>query len=756
MLSRQIDIVPLEELYNDEAERTLLGIQLVDNSKILPIGCKITVEDYFTQAHKLIQGGITELNRRNKPVDIVSVSEYLRFNGELETAGSRDYITQLAQDVITVSNYDYYCNVVLKYSKKRKLITLSDNLKEELSTPSKDVDDIASKYKLELEDIMLNRSADCLTELLDGLEGTVDQVSHIISSGDNLLGYSTGFSQLDYYLSGLCPGRLYIIGARPSLGKGLSLDCNILTPTGWVRNRDLSLGDKVIGRDGKPTTVVGIYPQPLQKCYRITFKDGRAITCDAPHEWTVKYRNRIATHTTEELYQKLQCVRYQRRISIPSFTGDYGVEKDFIIPPYIMGVLIGDGCLTRALCYCKPSKRVFDRVKSFIPEGTEIKYQPNSKMVKIYKWYEALKYIKEAGLATQCYNKFIPQEYFHSSKEQREQLFQGLMDTDGHYRGKDSYEYSTTSKQLAKDVQQLAWSLGYNCKITERMGRYKKDGVAKETRVNYRVSITKSKPLTIVSIEEAEPIPTQCIHVDNEDKLFVIEDYLVTHNSALSMQIAQNVSKERNVVFASLEMSTTDYVQRMVFGATGITQESLSRGFYNKDTIFDDIYGASKDIADLKLYVIDDSNANLSTIENGIVSCIAKYGSCDCLFVDYLQLMSSSNPKEREPYKIVSANSTGLKKLARKYNIPVVALCQLSRSVEQRQDKRPLLSDLRESGAIEQDADCVIFLYRDEVYDPTPMNRGLAEFIVAKNRQGRTGTINMVFEANRTRFKEAL
>ena len=224
--------------------------------------------------------------------------------------------------------------------------------------------------------------------------------------------------------------------------------------------------------------------------------------------------------------------------------------------------------------------------------------------------------------------------------------------------------------------------------------------------------------------------------------------------SAMAFQIAENISKSKKVVFASLEMSTTDYVQRMVFSKTGLSQERLSRGMYNVDTIYDEVYATAEDIANLKLYIIDDSNCTLNKIESGIVSCIAKYGSCDMVVVDYLQLMASDNPKEHDSYKIVSANSQGLKKLARKYNIPILALCQLSRGLEVRQDKRPILSDLRDSGAIEQDADCVLFIYREEIYDPSPINKGKAELIVAKNRQGRICTIPMVFEAMRTRFRE--
>ena len=746
------------ELNNDEAEQYLLGIMMVDINKILPIIVMVGQNDFYSPAHRLLYSAIESLYRDGKPVDIVTVSEYLRFNDELETVGGREYISSLAENVITTANYKNYCKIILKYSKKRKLISLFQESLEAIH--SKDVDELAQELKLQLEEIIINRTSDNLTHILNGVEPVVEQINSILNSEDNILGLSTGLPSLDKWLSGLVGGRLYILGARPAMGKGLRLDCNILTPTGWVKNKDIQLGDKVIGRDGKPTKVIGIYPQPLQDCYKLTLKDGRKIVCDAPHEWTVyssKWKEE-RTLTAEELYNKLQLVRYQNRISLPRFTGDYGIEKDFVIPPYIMGVLIGDGCLsTGVIRYCKPSQLVLDNVRRYLPKEVGASFYKDGKTVGITKWKEGREYIKAIGLDTQSYNKFIPQEYFHSARVQREQLFQGLIDTDGYVTGK-GYEYSTTSKQLAKDVQQLAWSLGYNCRIVSRMGSYKKDGVVKQTRMNYRLYITKDKPLTITKIEKVEPIPTQCIHVDNVDKLFVIEDYLVTHNSAIAQQISEHVASQsdKNVVFASLEMSTEEYTQRALFRRCNINQEMLTRGMVDKETIFEKVYQESEAIANENLYIIDNAECTLSEIENGIVNCINKKGSCDLVVVDYLQLMANDNRKETDDYKTVSYNSTGLKKLARKYNVPILALCQLSRSLETRSDKRPILSDLRESGKIEQDADVVMFLFREEVYDPTPMNKGSAELIVAKQRQGRTGIINLIFNAGKTEFKERI
>lgn len=743
----------LENLYNKDAEQSILGIMMIDNHKASSISYLLDASDFFTECNRLIFNSIVELISKDKPADIVSVSEKLKFENKLDEAGGRDYINLLADNVITTANYKQLCKIIIKYSKKRKLLYLLDKTKEQIDK-GEDVDNAIEHIKTQSELLMLNKTDNNLTSILTGVTEVMDEIDTVLSSETKTFGLSTGFKKIDNVLSGLCKSKLYILGARPRVGKALSLDTNILTPAGWVKNRDIKLGDTVIGRDGKPTKVVGVYSQGITNNYTLTLKDGRTIDCCEDHEWTV-YSSKWGkerTFTTKELYNKLQCVRYKNRISLPRFTGDYGIEKDFIIPPYIMGVLIGDGCLTRGMCYCKPNVEILNKVQSLLP-NSDVHFGGDNNTVYITNFIEGLNYIRKIGLNTQSYNKFIPQEYFHSSKEQREELFNGLMDTDG-FKFDTGWEYSTTSKQLALDVQQLAWSLGYCAKITTRMGKYKKDDKVTTTRLNYRVFITTHNPLTIVDIQPTKSFETQCIHVDNKDHLFVIEDYIVTHNSALAQQIAENISIKYNVLFHSLEMKSAQYTKRSVFRLTGLNNDILTNGGVTAEDAMTRVAEASEQLSKLNLFIDDSSECNLTSIEKNINKMIDKKGSCDLIVIDYLQLMGSNNKKVYDRFEIVSNNSRGLKRLANKYNVPILCLCQLSRQLEQRPDKRPILSDLRDSGDIEQDADVVMFLYRDELYSNNPMNRGTAELIVAKNREGTCRMIPMLFNGSKTQFLE--
>jgi replicative DNA helicase len=208
--------------------------------------------------------------------------------------------------------------------------------------------------------------------------------------------------------------------------------------------------------------------------------------------------------------------------------------------------------------------------------------------------------------------------------------------------------------------------------------------------------------------------------------------------TALALNIAQNVAinQKLNAVVFSLEMSKEALVQRMLCSEAKIDSQRTAAGKLSEANIFID---ETPGITDMQL------RAKARRIQS-------RHG-LDILIVDYLQLMSSIRKKEGRTQEI-SEISRSLKALARELSIPVIAISQLSRAVETRgRDKRPILSDLRESGAIEQDADVVIFLYRDELYNPNTDKRDIAEVIIQKQRNGPTGMVELRFFKEYTRFE---
>jgi replicative DNA helicase len=239
-------------------------------------------------------------------------------------------------------------------------------------------------------------------------------------------------------------------------------------------------------------------------------------------------------------------------------------------------------------------------------------------------------------------------------------------------------------------------------------------------------------------------------------KLYIIGARPAVGKSALAQQIAEYVAQEKNVLFFSLEMINKEYVQRAIQRVTGYSLSNLATMKEKQEEILEQYTKAGEELSHSKLKMISDTRTNLHSIERYILQCKQQFGSCDLVIIDYLQLMSAVDNARIEDYKKVTENSRGLKELSMKYNVPILALCQLSRSLEIRADKRPVLSDLRDSGAIEQDADVVMFLYRDEVYNVyNQYNQGKAELIIAKNRGGRSGTsIRMKFIKERTQFTE--
>ncbi|GBG09485.1 replicative DNA helicase [Paenibacillus agaridevorans] len=222
--------------------------------------------------------------------------------------------------------------------------------------------------------------------------------------------------------------------------------------------------------------------------------------------------------------------------------------------------------------------------------------------------------------------------------------------------------------------------------------------------------------------------------------------------TAFALNIAQNVgvrAKETVAIF-SLEMSAAQLVQRMICAEGQIDGSRMRTGRFENDD-WDRMTMAISALADADIHIDDTPGITVNEIR---AKCrrLKKERGLGMILIDYLQLIQGSGRRGANRQEEVSQISRTLKQIARELEVPVIALSQLSRGVEQRQDKRPMMSDLRESGAIEQDADIVAFLYRDDYYDKESDKKNIIEIIISKQRNGPVGTVELVFLKNYNKF----
>jgi replicative DNA helicase len=231
---------------------------------------------------------------------------------------------------------------------------------------------------------------------------------------------------------------------------------------------------------------------------------------------------------------------------------------------------------------------------------------------------------------------------------------------------------------------------------------------------------------------------------------FIAQDMLV-HNTSLALNIGLHaaLNADKTIVIFSLEMSKEQLTERLLTEQAQIDAQRLHRGLLS-EAEFDRVSNALGPLGEARIYIDDTPAMDELTLQLKARQAKMRH-NVDMIVVDYLQLMHGRSRGDDNRVQEVSSISRALKGLARELRIPVIAISQLSRAPEQRPDKRPILSDLRESGAIEQDSDLVMFLYRPEYYK-SEERPGIAEVIVAKHRNGPTGTIELKFRRDHTRF----
>ena len=256
----------------------------------------------------------------------------------------------------------------------------------------------------------------------------------------------------------------------------------------------------------------------------------------------------------------------------------------------------------------------------------------------------------------------------------------------------------------------------------------------------------------VTAVRPVPSVPVRCVEVDGPDHLYLAGRSMVpTHNSTLGLDVARHASVRAGVptVVFSLEMSRTELVQRLMCAECTVDMQRLRTGRM-EEADWTRLTRSLGRLADAPLYIDDSPGTTMMEIRAKCRRLKQRHG-LGLVVVDYLQLMQPSKRFENRQQE-VSEISRSMKLLAKELDVPVIAISQLSRQTESRSDRRPMLSDLRESGALEQDSDVVLFIYRDELYDPESPRKGEADLILAKHRNGPTDTVTVTFQGQYSRF----
>jgi replicative DNA helicase len=755
----------------------------------------LTPSDFYTEAHRVTYATMLNLFERGEPVDLITLTEELRREDQLQFVGGPAALALLVEQASIAAHLTSYTAIVRDMAVLRELIQASTQIIAQAFEAKEDVKTLVDEAERRIFGLAERRMEGSAVPVSRILKSTFEYIERLYERQEHITGIATGFERLDQATAGLQAADFIIIAGRPSMGKAQPLDARIKTASGWKRMGELRLGDELASVDGRRSRVKGIFPQGPRQVYRVAFSDGRATECCAEHLWRVHYRAWPEPRllTTEQVAQHIGRSRYRHRLWIDTPGGGHGHQERLPLDPWLLGALLGDGKLSgSSLMFSTADEEILARVRERSGEAFALRAAGG------YDWRVVqsagahrrgiagaapnplMTALRSLGLwSIRSEEKFIPDVYLEASREARLDLLRGLMDTDGWVERWGSARFCSTSERLARGVSDLVRSLGGWCSMHRRTTTFRDAaGARRAGRPAFVCTIHCAEPEAIVtvsakrrrarevprrhrrpvfvSVEPTRVADTQCIAVTHPTGLYVTDDYVVTHNTAFALNIAQHVGVARHgkVLVLSLEMSAGALVQRLLCAEAKVDSQSVRTGRLGSGD-WHRLTAAAGRLAEAPIF-IDDSGA-LTVLEARAKArrMKAEHG-LDLVVIDYLQLMRGRSGVENRQQEI-SEISRSLKALAKELNVPVVALSQLSRAVESRsqRDFRPQLSDLRESGALEQDADVILFLYRPRVYkdDLPPDEENVAEVIIGKQRNGPIETVKLVFLPQFARFE---
>ena len=726
----------------------------------------ITEDDFADEFHKIAFGAIYKVYELGaEKVSLASVLDFLSSRPKSEAIFKKqkgeEWLLKVEENS-QLDAFDYYYGRLKKFSllrafdnygidvsdiydpdnildtkKKQQQEELLDNssLEQIILKVNNKIDDIKMKY--------VDNSLDEAQQAGEGAKELVEKLKQHPEVGTPLYG-----PLINTVTRGARLKKLYLRSAATGVGKCLPNSTKIPTPKGYVTVGSVKVGDYLFDAFGKPTKVLAIYPQGKKEVWEVTFKDGRKARCCEEHLWSyctegqrkeAKEERKFYTDTLKDISKKeLYQQGHGYKILVPMQKAVQYPKKQYLIDPYVLGLFLGDGSFRyqnnhKALMYSSSDKELVDHISNTMNWNSK-QYQNGSQ----YSWYFEFKNNSKGHknvwvedflegyselLNTSSKNKFIPLEYLQGSIEQRFELLNGLLDTDGSIdKEKGKISYYTISSKLRDGVIELARSLGFKTSVIEDSH--------KDTCICYKIEISgqpedkiklfklnRKKELIlqwynngkrkennlfnpIVEIKKLDYSEEMtCFYVDNEEHLFLMNDFIVTHNTRAMIADAcyiacneiydirfgwiHNGIKEP-VLFIATEQDLTEVQTMMLAFLSNVNEEHILNGRYENGEE-ERIDKAIEILTNSPLYVECIPDFSLQDIENKIKKNIREH-NIKYAFFDYIHTSMkileeitrrSGGVKLRED-NILFMLATRLKDICNQYGVFIMTSTQLN------------------------------------------------------------------------------
>lgn len=768
--------------YDLDAERAVLASIFWEPGVLEEVQAIVAADQFYHAAHRRIFEGFVALAAKKQPIDTNTLTAWLRTQQLLADVGGTPYLATLFEGSPVVAHVAAYAEIVVSKFRLRTLITTCQRLMSQAYVHKGDVQGFLDQAEQQMFEIARRRDLDGLTHVSETLRENFKEMEEWGERGEAITGTPTGFRDLDKLTSGMHPTDLVILAARPGMGKCLTGDTEIVLADGRLAPLAEIVAAKkarllTLHADAKLhlTEATAFLDDGIKPTFRVTTRLGRVIETTLTHPFLTPSGWRSLGLLSPEA-----CIAVPR--VLPVFGDDFWPQGEVALLGYLLGGIRTQDHLTAL------GTSAVREAQAAATEGMDV----DAVRRRFFKTDVA-------------HERCVPAEAFSLRREQLALLLNRLFWAAGCIGPKapaslpsGGLRLSTLSERLARQVAHLLLRFGVVARIerTDQVDtRWSLVVSDRDSLISFRDQIallagTSGKTLCvraeqerffgslkdfpsanaamgdvfwdeIVSIVATGNKQVYDLTIDGTHN-FIAADVCV-HNTSFATGIAVNAARPPDpeqgieghaVAVFSLEMPKKQIVNRMAAAEAKIDVQSLRNGKL-ADRDWPAMAEAASFLGSLPIFTDDSAGITVLDIRGKLrrlqSMLLQRKTKLALVVIDYLQLMRAPEKGQSREQEIAEI-SRGLKGMAKELEVPVMALSQLNRSVEQRADKRPMMSDLRESGALEQDADTIIFLYRDGYYNKDKEDTGETEVIVAKQRNGPTGKVLTRFEHRTTRF----